>query len=239
MTDPSTARDEAEKPAQPEASWTKLAVDFGPVLVFMVVYNVIRGRVREAREACEAAREAANGAALTPDMVELCARADMPIYVATGVFIVATLAAVAYSWVSTRKVSPMLIISAVLVTAFGLLTILLNDPIFIKIKPTVVNLLFAAGIFGSLLVGHNALKLLLGEVYQLPENIWRVLALRWGAFFIFLAILNELIWRNFSEAFWVGFKFWGVLPITMAFAVANVPLILRHQQDASPARSEG
>lgn len=238
MTETQTARDGDEPPAAPAASWTKLAVEFGPVLVFMVIYNIMRGRVSEAREACEAAREAANGAALTPELVDTCARADIPIYVATGVFIVATLAAVGYSWLKERRVSPMLIITAVLVTAFGGLTLLLKDPVFIKIKPTVVNLLFAAGIFGSLLVGHNAIKLLFSEVYRLPENIWRRMAIRWGAFFVFMAALNEVIWRNFSEGFWVGFKFWGVLPITLAFTIiAVVPLVMRHQLPDSPARA--
>ncbi len=123
----------------------------------------------------------------------------------------------------------MLIVTAVVVLFFGGLTLALHDALFIKIKPTIINLLYAAVIFGGLLFKQNIWKMLFRSAFDLPDKAWTILAVRWGAFFVFLAVLNEVVWRNTSEAFWANFKFFGVFPLTIAFALANVPLLLKHQ----------
>jgi intracellular septation protein len=106
---------------------------------------------------------------------------------------------------------------------------------FIKIKPTIINLLFAGAIFGGLLVRQNVLKILLRISIDLPDRIWTILAVRYGLFFVFQAVLNEVIWRNFSESFWANFKLLGVMPIHFAFVALNVPLIMKHMKDADAA----
>jgi intracellular septation protein len=119
----------------------------------------------------------------------------------------------------------------VLVVVFGSLTFLLNDPRFIKIKPTIINLMFAGALFFGLMTGRLFLKLLLGEAFNLTEEGWRKLSIRWAAFFVTLAVLNEIVWRNFSEAAWVNFKVFGILGISVVFGVAQVGLIKRHEAD--------
>lgn len=226
----------AHPPAASGASWSKLAVDFGPVAVFMIVYNIASRMTAPAREACEAASAAlGEGQTLAAEAAAACARGEQPIFIATAVFMVATVAALAYAWVKERRVSTLLLVTAALVLTFGGLTMIFRDSIFIKIKPTIINLLYAGAIFGSLMVGQNVIRLFLGNVYKLPTEIWRVLAVRWGAFFVFLALLNEYIWRNFSEAFWANFKFLGMMPLTIAFAMVNVPLILKHHVEDDDA----
>jgi intracellular septation protein len=123
----------------------------------------------------------------------------------------------------------MLIVTAVVVLFFGGLTLILQDALFIKIKPTIINLLYAAVIFGGLMFKQNIWKMLFRSAFDLPDKAWNVLAVRWGLFFVFLALLNEAVWRNTSEAFWANFKFFGVFPLTIAFALANVPFLLKHQ----------
>lgn len=189
------------------AGGVKILADVGPIALFMIVYNVAYR-----------------------------SRPDDAIFIATGAFIIATLAALAFTWFRERRLSPMLLVTAVIVTIFGGLTLALQDALFIKIKPTIVNLLYAAVIFGGLAVGRNVWKMLFNSVFDLSDRVWRILAVRWGAWFVFLAILNEVIWRNFSEAFWANFKFWGVLPLTVLFAFANVPITMREQERRAAER---
>ena len=120
-------------------------------------------------------------------------------------------------------------VTAVLVVVFGGLTFWLDDPRFIKIKPTIINLLFAGVLFGGLLTGRPLLKLLFGEAFRLTEEGWRKLSVRWALFFLALAVLNEIVWRNFSEAAWVNFKVFGILPLTIVFAMAQIGLIKRYE----------
>ena len=110
---------------------------------------------------------------------------------------------------------------------------LTEDDFFIKIKPTIVNLLFASVLFSGLAFGQSLLKYALGEAFSLTEEGWRVLTIRWGLFFLFLAALNEIVWRNFSEDFWVSFKLWGLMPITMVFAMSQVSLLQRYEKHKS------
>ena len=150
------------------------------------------------------------------------------IFLATGVFMVATAIAIAYSWAKEKRVSPMLIVTGVIVAVFGGLTLYLQNPLFIKLKPTIVNGLYAAVILGGLAVGYNVWRMLFQTAFTLPTKIWNTLAFRWGLWFVFLAILNEVIWRNFSEAFWANFKVFGVLPLTLIFTFANLPITQKY-----------
>jgi intracellular septation protein len=154
---------------------------------------------------------------------------DRRIFLATGIFIAASLAALVLSRALMGYLPRMAIVNAVVVTIFGGLTIALDDAFFIKVKPTIVNALFGSVLLGGLLFGRSLLALVLETVLQLDEAGWRKLTLRWGLFFFVLAVLNEVVWRTQSQDFWVAFKVWGVLPLTMAFALAQTPLILRHE----------
>ncbi len=121
------------------------------------------------------------------------------------------------------------LVSGVFVIVFGGLTLILADETFIKIKPTLVNCLFAVVLIGGLAFKKSLLKPLFGSAFQLSEKGWRLLTLRWGGFFILLAFLNEVIWRNFSTDFWISFKLFGILPLTLIFAVLQTPLVIREQ----------
>lgn len=154
------------------------------------------------------------------------------IYWATGVLMVTTVASLIASWVLFHRLLLAPVVTAVLVVVFGGLTLWLDDPTFIKRKPTIINLLFAAFLAFGLLTGRPLMKTLLGEAFNLTEQGWRKLSVRWTCFFIALAVLNELVWRNMSEAAWVNFKF-GMLPLTFVFAMAQIGLIKRHEVRAT------
>jgi intracellular septation protein len=155
------------------------------------------------------------------------------IYWATGVLMVAAVVALVASWRLLGRISAVPIVTAVLVVVFGGLTFWLDDPRFIKIKPTIINLLFAGVLFAGLMLRRPLLKLLLGDAFNLTEEGWRKLSMRWMAFFLTLAVLNELVWRNFSETAWVNFKVFGILPLTVLFAMAQIGLIKRHEATPS------
>jgi intracellular septation protein len=154
---------------------------------------------------------------------------DRRIFVATGVFIAASLVALVLSRLLMSHLPRMAIVNAIVVTVFGGLTIALDDAFFIKVKPTIVNTLFGCVLLGGLMFGRSLLALVLDSVLQLDEAGWRKLTLRWGLFFFVLAALNEVVWRTQSQDFWVAFKVWGVMPLTMVFALAQTPLILKHE----------
>lgn len=157
--------------------------------------------------------------------------AKFGIYTATGVLMVATVISLAMSWMTQGKISVMLLVTAVIVCIFGGLTFWLNDPSFIKMKPTMVNVLFAAILGAGLYMQRPFLKLLLGEAIAMTDEGWRLLTLRWIAFFLGVAVLNEIIWRTMSEAAWVNFKVFAILPLTFVFAIAQVGLMKRHAID--------
>ena len=154
------------------------------------------------------------------------------IFWATGVLMATTLVSVIASRVLLGRVSPVIIATAVLVVVFGGLTFWFGDAHFIKMKPTIINLLFAGVLFGGLLTGRPLLKLLFGEAFNLTEEGWRKLTLRWMVFFVVMAVLNEIVWRNFSEAAWVNFKVFGILPLTLIFAMSQIGLIKRYEPKA-------
>jgi intracellular septation protein len=151
------------------------------------------------------------------------------IYWATGALMLATVAALIASWRLLGRVTAVPMVTAVLVVVFGGLTFYLDDPSFIKLKPTIINLLFAGVIVAGLATGRPLLKLLLGEAFRLTDEGWRKLSVRWAAFFFALAILNEIVWRNFSESAWVNFKVFGIVPLTILFAMAQIGLIKRYE----------
>lgn len=184
----------ADQPqAKPMGSGLKLAIDFGPLLVFFIV-NSMKG-----------------------------------VFAGTAAFMIATLIAMIVSRFKTGKISPMLWLSGVLVVGFGGLTLWLHDETFIKLKPTIVYSMFAIILFGGMATGRPTLKIVLETAYPgLDEAGWHKLSRNWGVFFIAMALLNELVWRTQSTDFWVAFKLWGVIPLSLIFAMAQTPLLLKH-----------
>jgi len=147
---------------------------------------------------------------------------------ATGTLILCTLISLSVTYIKEKRIAPMPLVSGVMVTILGGLTLYLHNDTFIKIKPTLVNLLFAAILLGGLYFRKPMFKYVLGHAMQLEEKGWQLLSLRWGIFFLGLAALNECIWRNFSTDFWVDFKVFGMLTLTMLFTLAQLPLIKRY-----------
>ncbi|MCB9948725.1 MAG: septation protein A [Rhodospirillaceae bacterium] len=147
----------------------------------------------------------------------------------TAVFMATTVVSLVLSYRLERRVPLMPVVGCFFVMVFGGLTLALDDDSFIKLKPTVVNCLFAAILFAGLAIKRPLLKLLMGTVLVLRDEGWRQLTWRWAFFFLVLAALNEIVWRNFSTDTWVNFKVFGILPLSLVFGALQVPLILRTQ----------
>ena len=173
-----------------------------------------------------------------PLVVFFIANSAYDIMIGTAAFMVATAISLAVSLKVERRIPLMPLISSVFVLLFGGLTLVLDDDLFIKIKPTVVNLFFAAALLGGLLAGRVFLKHLMGGILLLDNTGWRILSWRWTAFFVFLAIVNEIVWRNFSTDTWVSFKVFGIMPMSLVFGLAQVPLIQKHQLPEKPAEAK-
>lgn len=150
------------------------------------------------------------------------------IFWGTGIFMAATAAALTASWLLTRKLALVPLVTAGFVAIFGALTLWLHSDIFIKVKVTLINAFFGIVLLGGAAYGRNFIKLIMGEAMTLPEFAWRTLTIRWGVFFLCLAGLNEFVWRNFTTDQWVSFKVFGLLPITIVFALANAPYMSKH-----------
>ena len=204
----------AEPSAKPGAKaepqgGAKLLIDLGPLLVFFLV----------------------NFLAPVPDVAR--------IFVATGAFIVAMVAAMLYSAIRYRHISTLLWFSGVMVVVLGGLTIWLHDETFIKMKPTLYYALVAVILAFGLATGRPLLQNVLSSAYPgLDRDGWLKLTRNWAIFFACMALLNEAVWRNSSTSFWVGFKLWGALPLTFLFAAANIPMLMRHglmREDAVPS----
>ena len=157
------------------------------------------------------------------------------IFWGTGIFMAATVVSLIASWVLTRKLAMVPLVSAVFVALFGALTLWLHSDLFIKVKVTLINALFGAVLLGGVAMGRSYLKLIMGEAVKLTEQAWRTLSIRWGVFFLALAVLNEIVWRNFSTDTWVNFKVFGLLPITLIFAFANAPFMSKHMIEEDKA----
>lgn len=177
------------------------------------------------------------GIDLAPLLVFFAVYLTLGIYWATGALMAATVVSMIASWIVLGHISATLIVTTGLVVGFGALTLFFNDPRFIKMKPTIVNLLFAGFLFGGLLLKRPVLQYILGEALRLTDVGWRKLSLRWAFFFLGMALLNEIVWRNFSEATWASFKVFGILPLTLGFAVLQLGLMRRYE--AAPASQPG
>lgn len=197
----------------------KLALEMGPLLVFF--FANLRGEWLVQK---------------FPALAEL----GGPLLVATGLFMAATVISLVVSKIVFRHLPVMPLVSGVIVVIFGSLSIWLQDETFIKMKPTIVNTLFGVALLVALLFGKSLLGYVFNAAFQLDEIGWKKLSLRWGLFFLFLAVLNELVWRNFSNEVWVNFKVWATMPITIIFTLAQMPLIMRHQigETAEEAQSK-
>ena len=164
-----------------------------------------------------------------PLVLFFIANSRFGILTATAVLMVAVVLSLAVSYALTRRVPVMPLVTAVAVTLFGGLTLYFQDSMFIKLKPTIINCIFGAILLGSLAMGKLILPVVLDSVFNIDAAGWRKLTLRWGLFFFFLAGLNEVVWRTQSEDFWVNFKVFGTMPITLIFAMLQVRLIMRHE----------
>ena len=188
---------------------SRLLVDVGPLLVFFL----------------------ANYLAPVPG--------PLKIFVATGAFMAAMVAAMVYSQIRFGKISPILLFSGVAVIILGGLTIWLHNETFIKIKPTIYYTLVSGLLFFGLKTDRPFLKSVLGSAYPGLSDIgWRKLSLNWATFFLVMACLNEAVWRNSTTNFWVGFKLWGAIPLTFLFAALNIPMMMRHGLNQEPAPVE-
>jgi intracellular septation protein len=188
----------------------KLALELGPLLVFFFANT--------------------KGEWLSETFPALAA-IGQPIFIATALFMIATAIALVASWLLTRTLPIMPLVSGIVVFAFGAMTLWLQDDTFIKMKPTIVNTLFGVVLLGGLFFGRSLLGYVFDSAFRLDAEGWRKLTFRWGLFFLFLAIANEIVWRSFSTDTWVAFKVWGIMPITLLFTFSQMPLIMRHSVD--------
>jgi intracellular septation protein len=191
----------------------KLALDIGPLLLFFIANS----------------RPALFLPVVGPMLPAGIASGErVGIFVATAVFMIAIMIALAISYVLTRHLPMMPLITAVIVLVFGSLTLVLHDELFIKLKPTIIYVLFGGVLLGGLAFGKPLLGAVFDSVFHLSEEGWRKLTLRWAMFFFALAALNEIVWRTQTTDFWVSFKVFGVLPLTFLFAASQFPLMSRY-----------
>lgn len=166
---------------------------------------------------------------LGPLVIFFLANNRYEIFTATGAFMVATVISLIASRLLLKKIPIMPLVTGAFVLVFGALTLYLQDDIFIKMKPTIVNILFAGALGGGLYFGRSLMKMLLGDVMHLQDEGWRKLTTRWVWFFLTLAVLNEIVWRNFSTDSWVAFKTFGIMPLTFLFMMAQIGLLQKYQ----------
>ena len=167
-----------------------------------------------------------------PLVLFFVANSKFGIFAATGAFMVAVLAALAISYVMTRHIAVMPVVTAVIVLIFGGLTLVLHDELFIKLKPTIIYVLFGGTLVGGLLFGKPLLGIVFDSVFHLREEGWRKLTWRGALFFFVLAILNEIVWRTQTTDFWVSFKLFGVVPLTFLFAALQYPLLTKYSVES-------
>ncbi|TMJ29099.1 MAG: septation protein A [Alphaproteobacteria bacterium] len=191
----------------------KLALDIGPLLLFFVANS----------------RPALFLPLFRPMLpAQLTSGEHVGIFVATAVFMAAVVMALVFSYLATRHLPIMPLITAVIVLVFGSLTLVLHDELFIKLKPTIIYLLFGGILLGGLAFGKPLLGAVFDSVFHLSEEGWRKLTMRWALFFFALAVLNEIVWRTQSTDVWVSFKVFGVLPLTFLFAALQFPLMSKY-----------
>jgi len=181
----------------PQKQW----IEFGPLLIFFIVYIWLRRTLEDPNEA---------------------------IYPAAGVLAVLSIATVTYTKIRHKTVPLVLVFSAVMVCFFAGIAYIFDDPRFFYIKPTILNIIFGIGVIGGVFFKKNVIKMILGDAFNLPQKAWNNLAIRWGLFFFLSAGLNEIAWRNFSEPTWVKFKLFGLIPLSFIFAMSQIPFIMKH-----------
>lgn len=216
MNDPILERDPADPKRKHISPGLKLILEIGPLLVFF--FANARGEWL---------------VGLWPILADL----GGPLFVATALFMAAVAVSLIVSWFLTRTIPIMPLVSGVIVFVFGALTLWLQDETFIKMKPTIVNTLFGAMLLGGLAFGKSLLGYVFDSAFKLDAQGWSKLTWRWGFFFFFLAIANEVVWRNFSTDFWVAFKVWGIMPITFLFTISQMPLIMKHSIEGEAAET--
>ena len=180
--------------------WTEL----GPTLAFIVIYNVMLRFPEQGLLSKENA-----------------------LYWATGVLIIATLAVIGMKLIRKQRIPPFLLVSSGLIGVFGTLGIVFHSKLLLFLKPTIINLMFAGAIFGGLAVGRNIWKMLFNELFDMSDHAWRVIAIRWGLFFVAMAIWNIVVWQAFGEVAWANWKL-GNIVIGFVFALANAPFMMKH-----------
>jgi intracellular septation protein len=175
------------------------AYEFGPLLVFFIAFQIIRRS--------------------NPDDAMLQA---------AGIFAITAIIALLLSWLKHKTVSPLLIFATVIIGATAGLAIWTDNKLIFFIKPTIMNVLYGLGVIGGVIFKRNIIQLLLGNAFEMPEEKWNVIAIWWGLFFFACAIINEVVWRNFSENFWVTFKTFGFMPLTFLFMICQIPFIQKY-----------
>jgi intracellular septation protein len=203
--------------------FVKLALDLGPLVLFFVANS--------------------KPALFTPWLApfvpaQLISGERGGIFVATAVFMIAVLVALVVSYVLIRRLPIMAIVSAVIVVVFGGATLVFHDETFIKLKPTIIYLLFAGTLIGGVLMGKQFLAIVFDSVFHLTDEGWRKLTIRWSLFFLALAVLNEIVWRTQSTDVWVNFKVFGVMPLTFVFAAFQYPMMQRYEAKPEEAKTE-
>jgi intracellular septation protein len=172
---------------------------------------------------------------LGPLLVFFVANSRFGIFAATGAFMAAIVVALAVAYALTRHLPVMPLVTAVVVVVFGTLTLVLHDELFIKVKPTIIYVLFGGVLLGGLAFGKSLLGVVFDSVFHLTDEGWRKLTLRWALFFLALAVLNEIVWRTQTTDVWVSFKVFGVVPLTFLFAALQYPLLTKY---AAPVPAE-
>jgi intracellular septation protein len=218
MTETAEHAATAEKPPAP---WLKLTLELGPLILFF--FANARPKLF-----------APYASLVLPPHLLIGENAGL--FTATVVLIPAVIIALVVSYLRTKRLPVMPLVTAVLVIIFGALTIYFQDPRFIKMKPTILYLAFGIALIGGLIFKKPILEIILDNAMPLTERGWRILTLRWGIFFFALAILNEIVWRTQSTNVWVAFKFPGTVIIIFLFTLSQVPLMVRHElKEESPA----
>jgi len=193
---------------KPLGQYQKMALEVGPLIVFILA-NKYGDQLAE--------------------MYPVLAQLGGKIFVGTAFFMVAMAISLVLTWLLERRVAIMPLVTFVMVMIFGALTLYLQDEWFIKVKPTIINIMFGVATLGILYIFKvPTMKLLFDGPFKLDDEGWRKLTIRWGCFFFFLALVNEIVWRNFSTDFWVNFKLWGTMPITFAFMMFQLPVLQKH-----------
>jgi intracellular septation protein len=197
----------------PDTPLLKLVLEMGPLMVFFLANSrpeLIKPLLRP----------------LLP--ASLLDGAQSGIFTATAAFMIAMVISLVLTRMLLGKLPIMPLVSGAVVMVFGGLTLWMHDDTFIKLKPTIVNTLFGSILLGGLAFGKPLLPYVLDSVFKLTQEGWKQLTLRWGLFFFLLAAINEIVWRMFSTDFWVAFKVWGVMPLTIIFAISQMGLMQRY-----------